>query len=148
MTKRLWSLATVAVLWALPAVLRADYATEVLNDNPHFYLRLNEPNGSSVAEDAGPNNIDGAYHQFGSDAPVVTGVPGIPGGGTGNTAAAFYGSPSQWAQVSSVGGLARGVAGRDAGVRCPASGAFVGAFPLRGRTRPWPCRWTRRSTCP
>ena len=73
------------------------YEDLILADNPHFYLRLNETSGTT-AFDASPNSLDGSYHQFGGDQPVLLGAAGIPGGGAGNTAAEFTG-PTRISQV-------------------------------------------------
>jgi hypothetical protein len=51
-----------ATALALPASAQAaGYQDGVLASNPLTYLRLDEPLGASVAEDASPNNRDGAY---------------------------------------------------------------------------------------
>ena len=46
---------------ALPAPASAGYADSVLADNPLTYLRLGEAPGAPIAQDASPNDRDGAY---------------------------------------------------------------------------------------
>jgi hypothetical protein len=68
------ALAAASVL-ALPASAQAaGYQDAVLANDPLTYLRLDEPLGSDVAEDASPNNRDGAYTgavALGAAAPFV-----------------------------------------------------------------------------
>jgi Concanavalin A-like lectin/glucanases superfamily len=60
--KRLAVAMAAACTLALPASAEAaGYQDGVLASNPLTYLRLDEPAGASVAEDASPNDRDGAY---------------------------------------------------------------------------------------
>jgi Concanavalin A-like lectin/glucanases superfamily len=53
--------AIVGAALALPAQASASYADSVVADGPLTYLRLGEAPGATVAQDASPNDRDGAY---------------------------------------------------------------------------------------
>jgi hypothetical protein len=65
-----WVAALVALAWAQGSV-RADWATEISNANPHNWFRFDDLAGT-VADDQGSANMDGTYA-----GGVVLGNPGL-----------------------------------------------------------------------